>query len=92
MTIVLPKEFEALINEKVRNGGYQNAEEIIRASLRLFEAREKGLNALRAEIGRGIDDIEQGRFMSCKTDSDLAEFAENTIESAEKESGSLASH
>ena len=91
MTIILPKELEALINEKIKNGAYRNPEEIIRASLRLWEARERGLDALRAEILRGIDDIEQGRFTNCGTEAELDDFAENTIQSAVKERGSLAS-
>lgn len=92
MTIILPEELEALINQRIKNGAYRNPEEIIRASLRLLEAQEKGLDALRAEIGRGVDDIERGRFTNCKTDDELNKFAESTIQKAEKESGTLASH
>jgi putative addiction module CopG family antidote len=92
MTIILPKELEALIDERIKRGAYQNPEEIIRASLRLLEAQENGLDALRAEIMRGVDDIGQGRFKSCGTDAELDDFAESTIQGAEKESGSIASH
>jgi putative addiction module CopG family antidote len=92
VTIILPKELEALINEKIQNGAYRNPEEIIRASLLLLEAQEKGLDALRAEIVRGVEDIEQGRFITCGTDAELRDFAGNTIERAEKESGSLGPH
>ena len=41
MTIILPEELEALINQRIKNGAYRNPEEIIRASLRLLEAQEK---------------------------------------------------
>jgi putative addiction module CopG family antidote len=75
VTIILPKELEALINEKIQNGAYRNPEEIIRASLLLLEAQEKGLDALRAEIVRGVEDIEQGRFTTCGTDAELRDFA-----------------
>jgi antitoxin ParD1/3/4 len=62
MTITLTDELEELLNEKVRSGAYKSADEVIMASLRLLKAQEKGMEALRREIMRGVEDIQQGRF------------------------------
>ena len=91
MTITLPKELEALVNKGMENGAYRTPEEMIRAGLRLLEAREKGMDALRSEIMLGLNDIEQGRVTTCETDAELDDFAKNTIQNAETESDSLAS-
>lgn len=91
MTITLPKELEALVKARMKRGVYRTPEEMIRAGLSLLEAREKGMDALRSEILRGVSDIEHGHFVNCKTDDELSALAETTIDSFEKESGSLTS-
>jgi len=60
MTITLTDELEELINAKVRSGAYKSADEVIIASLRLLKAKEEGMEALRQEIMRGVEDITQG--------------------------------
>ena len=64
MTITLTDELEELINEKVRSGEYKSAEGVIMAGLRLLEAQDKGMEALRQEILRGVADLRHGRFTS----------------------------
>lgn len=71
MTIRLTDELEELINEKVKSGAYQSADEVIMVGLRLLEAREKGMEALRRKLMRGVIDIHQGRFATYETDSEL---------------------
>jgi len=84
MTITLPDELEGLINEKVRSGEYKSAGEVIMAGLRLLEAQEKGMEVLRQEIMRGIEDIKQGRFSSYTTDAELEAFSDLSITNASK--------
>ncbi|HEY0077720.1 MAG TPA: type II toxin-antitoxin system ParD family antitoxin [Pyrinomonadaceae bacterium] len=79
MTITLTDELEELINAKVRSGAYKSADEVIIASLRLLEAKEEGMAALRREIMRGVEDIQQGRFATHATDSELEAFSEEII-------------
>lgn len=79
MTITLTEELEELINEKIKSGAYKSADEVIVASLRLLEAREKGMDALRREIMRGIEDIQQGRFTTYETDAELEAFSDKII-------------
>jgi antitoxin ParD1/3/4 len=79
MTITLSHELEELVNEKVRSGAYESADEVIRASLRLLEAREEGLEALRDEILLGVAAIREGRFTSCDSDEELESFSDAII-------------
>ncbi|HEY0406999.1 MAG TPA: type II toxin-antitoxin system ParD family antitoxin [Pyrinomonadaceae bacterium] len=68
-----------MINEKVKSGAYKSADEVIIASLRLLEAREKGMDALRTEIMSGVEDIQQGRFIACETDAELEAFSDEIV-------------
>ena len=92
MNVSLTRELESLIETKVKNGMYNSASEVVREGLRLLqqrdEIREAKLNALRAEIQKGTDDLEAGRFsdgpktmaairkrlMKAKTEQDLDEI------------------
>ena len=65
------------MKERLKSGAYKNTEELVSAGLRLLEAREKGIDALHAEIMLGVDDIEQGHFTACFTDPELSELAQN---------------
>ncbi len=66
MNVSLTHELESLVEQKVKAGMYSSASEVVREGLRLLqqrdEMRETKLNALRAEIQKGIDDLEAGRF------------------------------
>lgn len=80
MVITLTTEFEELVSEKVRSGAFVSPADVVMESLRLLEAREKGMEALRKEILVGVADIEQGRFTTCQTDAELDEFADKLIQ------------
>ncbi len=79
MTITLTDELEELINEKVRSGAYKSADEVIMESLRLLKAKEAGMGALRREIMRGVEDIQQGQFAGFTTDAALDAFSDEII-------------
>ena len=89
MTITLPRELELAVNDRLKSGTYKNTEELISAALRLLEAREKGMDTLRSEIMRGVDDIDQGRFTSYASDAELSELALAIIRDAEKDRGGV---
>jgi len=79
MTITLTDELEELIKAKVRSGKYQSADEVVMESLRLLQAKEEGMDALRREIMRGVEDFQQERFASYATDAELEAFSDGII-------------
>lgn len=60
MIVTLPTEIEKNVAEKISSGAYQSADEVISQSVRLLEAKEKGIEVLRREIMRGFEDIKEG--------------------------------
>ena len=84
MVITLTAELEEFVNKKVKSGAYQSATEVVKASLRLLEVQEKGMEALRREILIGVEDIEQGRFITCQTDAELEAFSNEIIQQGQK--------
>ncbi|MDD4889664.1 MAG: type II toxin-antitoxin system ParD family antitoxin [Phycisphaerae bacterium] len=75
MNVSLTPELERLVKDRVATGLYNSASEVIRESLRLLEARDRmnrmQLEQLRAEVAKGIDDLDNGRY----TDLDDAGLA-----------------
>ena len=83
-TITLTSELEEIVIAKVKSGAYKSADEVIAASLRLLKAQEKGIDVLRREIMRGVEDIEQGRFLSFSSDAEIEQFSEDVIKQSLK--------
>jgi antitoxin ParD1/3/4 len=54
VNVSLTPHFEAFIDQLVQSGRYGNASEVVRDAMRLLEARESKLAALRAAIEEGI--------------------------------------
>lgn len=79
MTITLTDELEELIKAKIESGAYKSADEVVMESLRLLKAKEEGMDVLRREITRGVEDIRHGRFTSCASDAELEAFSDEII-------------
>ncbi len=66
MNVSITSELEKIVNLKVESGMYNSASEVVREGLRLLherdELRKSKLDVLQAEIQKGIDDLEAGRF------------------------------
>lgn len=64
--VVLTERQDDLIDALVQSGRYQNASEVMREGLRLVENNEVAqavkLDALRAAVQIGIDEIDRGEF------------------------------
>ncbi len=67
MNVSLTKELEQLVNQKVKTGRYLSASEVVREALRLLEERDRikelRLQDLRAEIGKGLDQLDRGESL-----------------------------
>jgi len=81
MNVSLTPELERIVDQKVKSGQYNSASEVVREGLRLLQQRdnmhEAKLNALRAEIQKGIDDLEAGRIYDGPTA--MAEMRERLL-------------
>jgi len=81
MNVSLTKELEQIVEQKVKSGMYNSASEVVREGLRLLKQRddnhEAKLNALRAEIQKGIDNLEAGRYQDGETA--MAEIKEKLL-------------
>ena len=60
MTIRVPADLEASIRRRVASGRYNDATEVIRAAMRLLEAREERTEYIRASVAAGLAAIERG--------------------------------
>jgi antitoxin ParD1/3/4 len=60
MAISVPADLEESIRQKVDSGRYGDASEVIRAALRLLEARDQRAQELRTSIAEGLAAIERG--------------------------------
>ncbi len=84
MIVTLPTEIEKIVAEKVSSGAYQSADEVISQSVRLLEAKEKGTDALRREIMRGFEDIQEGRYSIVSSVEELETFSDDIIRQAKE--------
>ncbi len=88
--VVLTDHQASVVELLVKSGRYQNASEVLRDGLRLIEQRDAEdtarLEALRGAVKVGIDDFDQGRFMSFDASealkAHLAAVANKTIAAA----------
>lgn len=66
MNISLTAPLEALVQEKVASGFYNNASEVVREALRLMHERDQRdaarLQRLRTEAVKGFESLERGEF------------------------------
>jgi antitoxin ParD1/3/4 len=61
-SISLGDHFEGFINEQVESGRYGSTSEVIRASLRLLEERERRISTLRQALIHGENSSDAGKL------------------------------
>ena len=65
MNVSLTPQLEKLIEQKVREGSYQTASEVVREALRLLAERDMRraleFQRLRGDIRAGLDDLRDGK-------------------------------
>lgn len=60
MTIQLPPDIEASIRQKIERGRFPDAGEVVREAMRLLDEHEHRLDALRAKLQIGLDELDRG--------------------------------
>jgi antitoxin ParD1/3/4 len=77
-SVKLTARHEAVIEDLVRSGRYESADEVVSEGLRLIERREAEdaarLEALREAARLGFEDLDQGRYREFGEDDDFAEY------------------
>ncbi len=81
MHISLTPELEALVKSKVESGLYNNASEVIREALRFMELNQElfmqlKLERLKAEVAKGAEQAESGKFSQRNVQDIAAELNE----------------
>lgn len=70
MAITIPEELKAFVADGVASGRFRSEEEAVREGLDLLRHREEKLDALRADLQAGIDQLDAGH----STDFDVEAF------------------
>jgi antitoxin ParD1/3/4 len=77
-TIDIPEELARFIHDSVTAGRYPDENEVVRAALQLLEREEEeyqeNLEVLRAEVQKGVDDIEAGRYTELNSREEIDAF------------------
>lgn len=61
MNVSLGKTWEDYVAEQVASGLFNNASEVVRDALRRQQEHLLRLEALRRDVGRGVDSVKAGR-------------------------------
>ena len=70
----LPPDLEQFVLDQLATGKYQSSDDVLCDAVRLLREREQKLVALRAEINRGIEQLESGDCIELDSDSALEAF------------------
>ncbi len=80
MNINLGTQWEEFISSHVESGRYVSASEVVREGLRLLQSQEQfrqlRLEQLRKEIGRGVEQLDQGDCIDVDADGLKNHFAD----------------
>ncbi len=79
-SVALTPHFEALTQQLVASGRYNNVSEVVRDGLRLLESRVREdaakLAALRDAARQGFAAIERGEYLALQSDQDIQSFVQ----------------
>ena len=62
MAIQLPPDIEARIQQRVAEGHFPDAGEVVREAMRLLDEQERQLEELRAKLQVGLDQLDRGEY------------------------------
>jgi antitoxin ParD1/3/4 len=68
MTITLSPELESFIKTQLDSGAYSSASEVVSKALKLLEERERKVQLLRADIQKGLDQLDRGEYSTLTMD------------------------
>jgi antitoxin ParD1/3/4 len=59
--ISIPDELAQFVDREIASGKFRSQHEVVAAGLRLLQSRERRLDALRADLQFGIDQLDGGQ-------------------------------
>lgn len=62
MAMQIPPDIETRIQQKVAEGFFSDADEVIREAMRLLDQQERQLEAFRAKLQIGLDQLDRGEY------------------------------
>ena len=71
MTVQIPADLEAYIDEKVRNGEFESRQSFVSEVVRLFRTMEMRHAELRQMIAAGRDQLARGEAVVCEDEAAL---------------------
>lgn len=75
-SMTLSDEWSAYLKERVETGEYATVSDVIRDALRDHKARQQKLDALRAHLDQGLNQLDRGETVELPTPEDLLARAE----------------
>jgi antitoxin ParD1/3/4 len=79
MTVSLSPELQQFLEEQVRAGKFDSPDAAVAEAVRQMKEREEKLAWLRAEIQKGIDNIEHGRVSEWNVEELKAELRQKYV-------------
>lgn len=80
-SIDIPEEQARFIRDMLAEGRYRDESEVIRAALQLLEREEaeyrENFEELRAEVQKGLDAIEKGRYIELNSKEEIDAYFED---------------
>lgn len=67
--ISLPEEFVQFVDREVASGKFRSQDEVVVEGLRLLQNRERRLDALRADLQVGLDQLDAGQGIEIQGDA-----------------------
>jgi putative addiction module CopG family antidote len=74
MTNSLPPDLSAFVTQSIATGKYATPDDVVEAGLRLLQEREQYDEHLARELQKGIDDLENGRYIEFKDAAAIHQF------------------
>jgi antitoxin ParD1/3/4 len=79
-TTSLPPDLEQFVFAQLAKGKYQSAHDVVCDGVRLLREREERLEVLRAEIDKGIAQLDAGEFIEINSEAELQAFFDDIEE------------
>jgi antitoxin ParD1/3/4 len=75
--VSLPPDVEQFVQAQLAAGKYESASQVVSDAVRVLRDRQTRLELLRAEIERGIKQLDAGEFIEIESDTELRQFFED---------------